>query len=98
MEKHCFNDFIPIDTSPSLISRLVEMYASKSLERASVLEKIDQLEGDIANRKLIDQAKRHLMKKWNLSEDQAYKILRKRSMDQCKSIPNIAQDILTHSG
>ena len=86
--------FIPLDTSPNLFPSFIEILSRQSNERLSQEQRIIELEGDLADRKAIDNAKRLLIKKWNLTEDQAYKILRKRSMDQCKSISIIANEIL----
>ncbi len=50
---------------------------------------------ELAGRKVIDQAKRILMKSKSLSEDDAYKLLRKTAMNQNTKISNVAQSLVT---
>ena len=49
----------------------------------------------LADRKVIDQAKGLLMKTKSLNEEQAYHTMRKMAMDQSKPIADIAKNILS---
>ena len=59
---------------------------------------LSKAKADLAARKTIDRAKGVLMKSRNLSEDDAYKALRKHAMDTGRPIHAVAADILAVSG
>jgi AmiR/NasT family two-component response regulator len=48
----------------------------------------------LESRKLVEKAKGILMKQKNISEDEAYNILRKQSMDRRKSLKEVAEAII----
>lgn len=56
--------------------------------------KVNDLEIEINSRKNIDQAKRMLMKKLNITEEESYSIIRRESMNRCISIEKVAQEII----
>jgi response regulator NasT len=60
--------------------------------------KIEQLETSLKNRKKLDRAKGIIMKMLNVSEDEAYGYLRKKSMDMCISIDMVAEKIIKKYG
>lgn len=64
----------------------------------SLQEKIKSLETQLENRKKIDKAKGIVMKRLKVSEDEAYKFLRKKSMDKCVSMDKIAMKIIEKYG
>jgi len=55
---------------------------------------IARLKKTISERKTIERAKGVLMKKYKLSEDEAYKHMRKQSMDKRASLERVARAIL----
>ncbi|MDB5487991.1 MAG: Two-component system response regulator [Reyranella sp.] len=60
-------------------------------------EELDRARLSLVERKTIDRAKGLLMEQKGLSEEAAYKLLRKLAMDQNKRIGEVAQDILTYA-
>lgn len=60
--------------------------------------KIEHLETTLKNRKKLDKAKGIIMKRLNISEDEAYGFLRKKSMDMCISIDVLAEKIIKKYG
>jgi response regulator NasT len=61
-----------------------------------------RMEGELANARLalegrivIDQAKAVLMKSKNITEDEAYQLLRRSAMNQNRKIADIAQSLMT---
>ena len=48
----------------------------------------------LETRKLVERAKGILMKMNNLSEDAAYRMIHKKSMDSCRSMKEIAESLL----
>jgi AmiR/NasT family two-component response regulator len=57
-----------------------------------VKEKVIQEE--LETRKLVERAKEVLMRRRNMTGDQAYRWMQKRSMDSRKSMRNVAEAIL----
>ncbi len=55
---------------------------------------INKLKEDIKTRKIIEKAKGLLMDKLHMSEEQAYKRLRKQSMDSQTPMKNVASIII----
>lgn len=51
----------------------------------------------LQDRKTIDRAKGILMRKRNISEDEAYNLIRKAAMDQSKKVIEVAQALVTAS-
>ncbi len=60
-------------------------------------EELDRARLTLLERKVIDRAKGLLMEEKGLSEDAAYKLLRKLAMDQNKRIGEIARDLVTYA-
>ncbi|HEY5560958.1 MAG TPA: ANTAR domain-containing protein [Clostridiaceae bacterium] len=60
--------------------------------------KIMNLEIELKNRKLIDKAKGIVMERLKVSEDEAYKYLRKKSMDLSMSMYNLSVTIIKKYG
>ncbi|MDR1941222.1 MAG: ANTAR domain-containing protein [Endomicrobium sp.] len=57
-------------------------------------EQVSELKHQIEDRKLIEKAKGILMNKFNMSEDDAYKEMRKKAMNASKSLGQIAKTII----
>ncbi len=55
---------------------------------------IENLKTTLETRKLVDKAKGILMQQLNISESEAYKRIRKKSMDKCKSMKEVAEGII----
>jgi response regulator NasT len=56
---------------------------------------LDQAKNALAERKVIDRAKGILMKAKNLTEDEAYALLRRSAMNENKKIAEVAQSVVT---
>ncbi|MFH1657464.1 MAG: ANTAR domain-containing protein [bacterium] len=76
---------------------LVEMIAQVvggALERARLISETNLLKEALETRKSVDKAKAILMRDYNFSEQEAHKLLIKKSMDKRKSLKEIAQAII----
>jgi response regulator NasT len=73
---------------------MVEVAISKGLEMERMREDIRKVQDELENRKLIERAKGILMAQEKLGEDEAFKKLRKISMDKGKSMKEIAKAII----
>jgi len=60
-------------------------------------EELDRTRLSLVERKAVDRAKGLLMEQRGLSEEAAYRLLRKLAMDQNKRIGEVAQDIVTYA-
>ena len=60
-------------------------------------QKLNEARNELLGRKTIDKAKGILMASKGLSEEQAYKLLRKTAMDQNRRIMDIAESLITAS-
>ncbi len=66
----------------------------KNRKKVELLEKeIEELKDTLDTRKVIEQAKGHLMKQLNLSEDQAFRMIQKQSMNRGIKMKEIAKAI-----
>lgn len=79
---------------PNRISSILEVATHRFKQNQALKANLDKAIADLAARKLIDKAKGILMKSRNISEDDAYKMLRKHAMDKAKPMSAVAQDIL----
>lgn len=78
-----------IKTIESLVNIIASAFANVVLER-----KVNHLEHKLEERKLIEKAKGTLMKIRGMSEDEAYRFIRRESMDKRKSMKEITEAIL----
>jgi len=63
--------------------------------REDLLKRINKLEGRVESVRIIEQAKRFLMDTSSITDTEAFRIIRNRSMDKRCSIEDIAHSILT---
>ena len=68
--------------------------AAVAIENAKLLVKTKIVEEELAERKIVERAKAILIKEYNLSEEEAYKKIQKRSMDSRKTMKEVAEAIL----
>jgi response regulator NasT len=65
---------------------------------AKMARELDDARSELASRKLVDRAKGILMRNRNVSEDEAYALLRKTAMNQNRKIGEIAQSLILAAG
>ncbi len=63
----------------------------------SMREELERARLSLVERKTVDRAKGLLMEQKGISEEAAYKLLRRLAMDQNKRIGEVAQDLLTYA-
>ncbi|MBI5854060.1 MAG: GAF and ANTAR domain-containing protein [Nitrospirae bacterium] len=77
--------------------RLMQAIANQAaiaMEHATLLEKSFEMQEALAVRKLVEQAKGYLMRSKKLSEQEAFRLLQRQSMDLRKSMREIAEAVL----
>ncbi|MBW8732813.1 MAG: ANTAR domain-containing protein [Asticcacaulis sp.] len=83
--------------NPKRMSSVLTVAAQRFAMMQSLRNDLNKARADLAARKTVDRAKGILMKSRNLSEDEAYKLLRKHAMDTGRPIHAVAADILAVS-
>ncbi|MFH0754623.1 MAG: GAF domain-containing protein [Candidatus Omnitrophota bacterium] len=76
------------------VLQMVANQSAVAVENTKLMEESLKAREALETRKLVERAKGALMKMQNLSEDSAYKLIHKKSMDTCKSMKDIAESIL----
>jgi GAF domain-containing protein len=74
--------------------QMVANQAAVAVENTRWMEEALRAKDALETRKVVERAKGILMKMHNLSEDAAYRLIHKKSMDTCKSMKEIAESIL----
>lgn len=72
----------------------IEVAIARFKELKALENRVKELEGRLETRKLVDQAKGILMKQENIEESEAFRKIQKMSMDQRKSLAEVAKDII----
>ncbi len=68
--------------------------AAIAIEHTTLLDKSFEMQEALAVRKLVEQAKGYLMRSKKLSEEEAFRLIQRQSMDMRKSMREIAEAIL----
>ncbi len=68
--------------------------AAIAIENAGLIMKAKMIEDELISRKVIERAKGILMKEQNISEEEAFRRIQKKSMDLRKSMREIAEAII----
>jgi signal transduction protein with GAF and PtsI domain len=71
--------------------------AAMVIENTELMVKTRIIQEELESRKLLERAKGILMKEQSLSEDEAYRLIQKHSMDSRKSMRQIAEAIILAS-
>lgn len=80
------------------VKPIMDMAISRFNAFSKMQRELEEARSELENRKLVDRAKAILMKSRNMSEDEAYKLLRKTAMNQNRKIGEIAQSLITAAG
>ena len=77
------------------IKTILDLTISRFNAFARLQAELDRAKSALEERKVIDRAKGILMKAKNLTEEQAYALLRKTAMNENKKIVEVAQSVIT---
>jgi len=77
------------------IRGILDLCISRFNAFSHLQDELDQAKNALAERKVIDRAKGILMKAKNLTEDEAYALLRRTAMNENKKISEVAQSVIT---
>jgi signal transduction protein with GAF and PtsI domain len=76
------------------VLQMVANQAAVAVENTKLMAEALKAKEALETRKIIERAKGILMKMNNLSEDAAYHLIHKKSMDTCRSMKDIAESII----
>ena len=77
------------------VKHILDMCISRFRAFAKLTEELELAKNMLEDRKLIDRAKGILMRAKNLSEEEAYALIRRVAMNENKKIAEIAQAVIT---
>ena len=81
------------ETEVNLITTVANQ-AAVAILNTELMVKTKVIQEELETRKLVEKAKEVLMRRRNMTGDQSYRWIQKRSMDSRKSIRNVAEAIL----
>mgnify|MGYP001570506517 CR=1 FL=1 len=76
------------------VLQMVANQAAVAVENTKLMDEALKSREALETRKVVERAKGVLMKMHNLSEDAAYRMIHKKSMDTCRTMKDIAESIL----
>lgn len=76
------------------VLQIVANQAAVAIENTNLMEDALKAKEALETRKLVERAKGVLMRMNNLTEDAAYRLIHRKSMDTCKTMKQIAESIL----
>lgn len=76
------------------VLQMVANQAAVAVENTKLMEEALKAKEALETRKLVERAKGVIMKMNNLSEEAAYRLIHKKSMDTCRSMKDIAESII----
>lgn len=79
------------------VLQMVANQAAVAVENTKLMEESLKAKEALETRKLVERAKGILMKMNSLSEDAAYRLIHKKSMDTCRSMKEIAESVILMS-
>ena len=77
------------------IKPILDMAVNRFNAFARLTRELQEARDELEGRKVVDQAKRLLMKSKRISEEEAYALLRRTAMNKNRKIVEIAQSLLT---
>jgi two-component system, response regulator / RNA-binding antiterminator len=77
------------------LAPILEVALARFAREVQLRKRLAAAENELADRKLIDRAKRLLMDRRHMSEPQAYAALRKRAMDQGMKLAEVARQLVS---
>ncbi len=83
------------DLEPERVKPILDAAVARFREYQKIKTELSDTKQQLASRNTIDQAKRLLMKKKKLSEDEAFKAMRKTAMDTGQKLDDVAKTLIS---
>lgn len=78
------------------LAPIMEVALARFAHEAKLRTKLAQVESELADRKIIDRAKRLLMDRRKMNEQDAYAMMRKRAMDHGMKMAEVARQLVSN--
>ncbi|WP_257255213.1 MULTISPECIES: ANTAR domain-containing response regulator [unclassified Endozoicomonas] len=88
------NAYIVADLQPQRLKTIIDVAVARFQEYQSLKDELVQTRSRLEDRKILDRAKGLLMTRQGISEDLAYKKLRKMAMDNGKTVAAVARNVI----
>lgn len=79
------------------VKPIIDVAVARFEQFQALRRELEEIEGKLADRKLIERAKGILMKRAKLGEDEAYRALRKQAMDRNLQLVEVARQVVAVS-
>lgn len=80
------------------VKPILDMAISRFNAYSRLLDELEAARSELAGRKVIERAKSILMKSKSITEEEAYRLMRKTAMNQNRKIADIAQSLVIAAG
>jgi len=77
------------------LAPILEVALARFAHEEQLRQRLAQVENELAERKMIDRAKRLLMDRRKMTEQEAYALLRKRAMDHGMKVAEVARQLVS---
>ncbi|WP_320820731.1 ANTAR domain-containing response regulator [Thalassolituus sp.] len=81
--------------NPKRVKSIMDVAIARFREFQALRGELEKTKNQLADRKLLDEAKSLLMKHKNLNEEEAYHAMRKMAMDRGQRIVDVAKNIIS---
>ncbi len=88
------NAYIVDGLEKKRVQPIIDVAIARFREFQALKDELDSTRNQLAERKIVEKAKGLIMKQKGISEDEAYKNLRKIAMDKNKRIVDIAENVI----
>lgn len=89
--------YVTDGVTPARVRSILEAAMARFRQFKALAEELQRTRSQLTERKLIERAKGIIMAQRGLSEDEAYKLMRKTAMDRNKRMVDIADSIIAAS-
>lgn len=86
--------FVVDDIQPERINSIINIAIARFHEEQRLRDELAKTKNQLNERKVVDKAKGLLMAKRSISEDEAYKLMRKMAMDKGLTLTAVAENVI----
>ena len=90
--------YIVAGMQPERLKPILEVAQARFEADRALRDELKTAQGRLAERKIIEKAKGVVMQRKQISEDDAYRLMRKLAMDRNVTLLELAQQLLNHCG
>ena len=85
--------YIVNDMQPHRLNSLIAVAVERFKERQMLRTELEETKTQLANRKVVERAKGCIMQQKNITEDEAFQLLRKMAMNNGQSLAVVAKNV-----